>query len=108
MFNVVLTYAITSIYLTIAASSLYYHCPVKRKQALLGSNLPGITGSKMSWTKRSVAAELCSSSSFWNMPKKNPKKMSTISGHHSFSAVIDTGLSVRRADGSVELHVWQI
>jgi len=68
--NVIITLIIASIYLTITTSSLNCHCPVKRKQALLGSNLPGIAGTKMSWTNRSVADELCSSSSFWNMPQK--------------------------------------
>lgn len=82
--NVVLTCAIARAYLTIIGSSFDYHYPVKQKQALLGSNLSGIAGTKMSWTKRSVAMSYAPAHHFGICLRK-PKKLSTILGHHNGS-----------------------
>ena len=57
------------------------YCPVKRKQALLGSNLPGIAGSEMSWNIWGMFFGSCPNSSFWPYLKK-PKNMSAISGYY--------------------------
>lgn len=81
--NVVLTCAIARAYLTIIGSSFDYLYPVKQKQALLGSNLSGIAGTKMSWTKRSVAMSYAPAHHFGICLRK-PKKLSTILGHHNF------------------------
>lgn len=80
--NVVLTCAIARAYLTIIGSSFDYLYPVKQKQALLGSNLSGIAGTKMSWTKRSVAMSYAPAHHFGICLRK-PKKLSTILGHHN-------------------------
>jgi len=59
--------------LTIKSAFTMLNCPAKRKQALLGSNLPGVTGYKMSWARFFSRALL-----ILVIPKKTPKSQSFV------------------------------
>ena len=81
MVNIAINTLITAICLTITASSFYCPRPVKRKQALLESNLPGITGNKMSWTNGAWPMSYAPAHHFGSCLKKL-KKQSAILGYY--------------------------
>lgn len=82
MVNIAINTLITAICLTITASSFYCPRPVKRKQALLESNLPGITGNKMSWTNGAWPMSYAPAHHFGSCLKKL-KKQSAILGYYT-------------------------
>ena len=81
MVNIAINTLITAICLTITASSFYCPRPVKRKQALLESNLPGITGNKMSWINGAWPMSCAPAHHFGSCLKKL-KKQSAILGYY--------------------------
>jgi len=65
--------------LTINKESFNLHYPVKRKQALLGSNLPGIAGAEKSQEHGTRSSDRVPTHHFGPYLRK-PKKPSAISG----------------------------
>jgi len=82
MINNAINSIIAAICLTKIASLLSCLCPVKQKQALLESNLPGITGNKMSWINGAWPMS-CAPAHHFGICIKKLKNQSAISGHYS-------------------------